>query len=42
MNFFSSLNNFQVAGIIMLAVSVPLLVMMLRYWVLSDQIHSLA
>jgi hypothetical protein len=37
MNFFSALTSFQIAGTIMLAVSVPLLMMMLRYWVLSDQ-----
>jgi hypothetical protein len=37
MDFFSNLNQTQIASLILLGVSTPLLIVNIRYWVLADQ-----
>lgn len=37
MDFFSNLNQTQIAALILLGISTPLLIAKIRYWVLADQ-----
>ena len=37
MDFFSTLNQTQIASLILLGISTPLLIANIRYWMLADQ-----